>query len=268
MTNPESSPTEHSKVPVLIAPREEAVVDGAEVTFTWKPAPGAKTYTVQIAADSAFRNIIHEEQAGSHTSIVVKDAAPTDQGTYFWRVLTRDAEGKVRGHDNIESFLSVESEVFARRMKSPDQVEEYGPVGQLARAARAEAAREITQDPRYLSEEIKLGVEHEGVESGQIIGLVLAVAVALVFSIFGLVKYFNITAEEVRYEVAGLSGYPELRENRLQASQRLTQYGAAEGEENRYRIPIDRAIELMANEAYQNPAGETYSRELELLPRD
>lgn len=266
MADSDKHPTEHSRVPVLVAPREEAVVDGRRVTFTWKPVDGARSYTVQVSAEPTFNEIVHEEQAGSHTSIEVKNAFPTDEATYFWRVLSRDKDGRIHGGDNIESFISGTSTDVAKGVKSPDQSEDLGPVGELTRAARAEAGREITQDPKYISEEIKLGVEHEGIASGQIIGLALATAVALVLSIFALIQYFDITADSVRYESAGLSGYPELRESRFEAMRKLSQYGVVEGEANRYRIPIDHAMEIMANEAYQ-AADRSYSDELDLMPR-
>lgn len=268
MTKSEKSSTEHSKVPVLIAPREEAVVDGSNVSFAWKPVEDARTYTVQVATEPSFENIVHEEQAGSHTSIEVKGVFPADEGTYFWRVLARDRDGSVHGSDNIESFISGTSTDLAKGLESPDQEEDIGPVGQLARAARAEAGREVSDDPKYVSEEIELGVEHEGIEAGQIIGFVLAVAVALALSIFALIQYLDITAEIVRYESAGLSGYPELREGRLQARQKLSGYDVVEGEPDRYRIPIEHAMDLMANEAHQTTGDESYSDELNLMPRE
>ncbi len=267
MTNSRESSAK-SKVPVLIEPTEEAVVDGSRVAFAWEPLDGARSYTVQVAAEPSFKDIVHEEQAGKHTSIEVRNVFPTDEATYFWRVLSRDADGSIHGADNIESFISGTSADSAQGMKSPDQSEDVGPLGQLTRAARAEAGREISQDPRFISEEIKLGVEHEGVQASQIIGFVLAVAVALALSIVVLIQYFAITAGTVRFESAGLSGYPELQETRLQAIQKLSQYGAVEGASDRYRIPIDRAMELEANEAYENSGTQSYSDELDLMPRE
>ena len=268
MTNHEKSSSDHSKVPVLIAPREEAVVDGRNVTFSWEPVEGARTYTVQVAAEPSFKSLIHEKQAGSHTSIVVKDVFPADEATLFWRVLSRDRDGSVHGADNIESFISATPTDVEKHVASPDQTEDIGPMGQLARAARAEAGREISDDPKYVSEEIKLGVEHEGIEAGQIIGFVMAVIAAIALSIVALIQYFGITAETVRYEAVGLSGYPELRESRLDAQRKLSDYGAVEGEPDRFRIPIDRAMELMANEAYTRSGEGTYSSELDLMPRE
>lgn len=268
MTNSEKSSTEHSRVPVLIKPREEAVVDGRSVTFAWKPVEGARSYTVQVATEPSFEDVVHEKPVGSHTQLEVRDVFPTDEATYFWRVLSRDKDGTVHGADNIESFISGTSTDLAKGVESPDQSEDVGPMGQLARAARAEAGREITSDPKYVSEEIKLGVEHEGIEASQIIGFVLAVGVALALSIVAVIHYFDVTADTVQYESAGVSGYPELRENRFQAMQKLSEYGAVEGEADRFRIPIERAMELMADDAHQNSGSQSYSDELDLMPRE
>ena len=268
MRNTDKPSDEYSRVPVLVSPREQALVDGRRVTFTWQPVEGAKTYTLQIASDPTFSELIHDEVAGSHTSIDVVDAVPNDEATYFWRVLSRDPDGSVHGTDNIESFIGGEPSEATRSVRTPDQTEDYGPVGELARAARAQAGREVTQDPKYISEEIKLGVAHEGIEAGQIIGFFMATAVALVLGILALIQFFDITTDTVRYEMAGLSGYPELRESQLESIRLLSEYGAVEGTPDRYRIPIDRAMELMANEAYQNAGDEAYSDELELTPRD
>lgn len=268
MTNSDKPSAEYSRVPVLVAPRAQSLVDGSRVTFTWQPVESAKTYTLQIASEPTFQDVVHEEVAGSHTSIDVVDAVSNDEATYFWRVLSRDQDGSIHGTDNIESFISGEPSDARRIMRSPDQTEDLGPVGELARAARAQAGREVTQDPKYISEEIKLGVAHEGIEAGQIIGFFMATAVALILGILALIQFFDITADTVRYEMAGLSGYPELRESQFEAVRRLSEYGAVEGAPDRFRIPINRAMELMANEAYQDAGDAAYSDELELIPRD
>lgn len=268
MAKNQNHPAEHSKVPVLIAPREEAVIDGRKVTFSWKPAEEAVEYRLQIASDTSFDDLVYDEAVGRKTQVVVEGVTPIDEDTYFWRVLAEEEDGSVHGADNIESFISGTASDEARHMASPDQEEALGPVAQLARAAKAEAAAEITHAPKYVEEEAELGVEHEGVEAGEILGLTLAVAVALAFSIVALFQYVDITAQAARYEVAGVSGYPDLRENRFKATQKLSQYGAVEGAEDRYTIPIDRAIELMANEAYQTQEERRYSDELILLPQE
>jgi hypothetical protein len=60
--------------------------------------------------------------------------------------------------------------------------------------------------------------------------------------------------------------YPELREAMASAAGRLTQFGVVDQAQGVYRIPIDRAIDLMVNEQFQNGGAGDYSDELRLLP--
>jgi len=260
--------TEHSKVPVLVDPREEEVVDGRTVAFSWKPATGAEDYRVQVAADPSFEELIVDEAVGPRTHFTIEDAFPTDERTYFWRVIARGRDGRLHGIDNIESFISGNATDQAQQFKAPDQDEEFGPIEGLVRGATAEVAAEVTGEEKYSEEEKELGVEHEGVEAAQILGLTLAIAVAIGLSIFALFQYFNLTAQATRYEAAGMSGYPELRENRFEALRKLSEYAAVQGEPDRYRIPINDAIELMANEVYRGQDESAYSSELPLLPQE
>lgn len=258
---------EESRVPVLVAPREESVVDGHRVTFIWKPVKHARSYRLQIAESPAFDRILFETDVRGRSEMTVKDTLPIDERTYFWRVLSRDEDGSLHGGDNVESFISATHDDRALHLAAPDQDEEYGPAARLFHGATMEAAAEATQSPRYVAEESELGVEHEGIEAGQILGFFLAVAVALVLSIVTLFQYVDLTAEDVRFTAAGESGYPELRRAELEATQRLSQYDVADPQQGRYRIPIERAIDLMAEEARQQPAPD-YSTELNLLSED
>lgn len=256
---------EASKVPVLVSPREQAVVAGERVTFVWKPVDNAASYHVEIARTQAFDDIVYRSEALQRTEATVEGQIPVDDDTYYWRVIAQEADGTTHGRDNIESFVSATQIEAAAGIPQPDQEEELGPVERMMRGAVAEAAAEISDAPRWVDEESDLGVEHEGLEAGQILGFVLATAVALALAVFVLFQYFDLTAQEVRQEATSRSGYPELRENRLHAAEMLTQYGSIEGVDGRYRIPIDRAMQLMAND---EPDGEALSTELEVGRQD
>ncbi len=268
MSKKKNESTERSLVPVLIEPREEAVVDGSHVTFSWNPAEGARDYRVQVALDASFDETILDKATGGETRLEVRDVFPSDERTYFWRALARGEDGTLHGEDNVESFISGTATDHASHIESPDQEEEFGPAERLVKGAAAEAAAEVTGDEKYEEEEEALGVEHEGVEASQILGLTLAIAAAIALSIVALFQYFNITAQNTRNAAVGISGYPELRENRFETRRKLSEYAVVAGRPDRYRIPIERAMDLMANEAYRDQDGETYSTELPLLPLD
>lgn len=240
---------EASKVPVLVAPREQSVVHADRVTFLWKPGRDVRSYRVQIATSPSFDDVIYESKALNRTEFTLRGELPPEDDTFFWRVLAEDEEGVVHGEDNIESFYSTASREAAAAIVQPDQDEDLGPLERLFRGAAAEAAAEVTHAPKWVREEDDLGVEHEGIEAGQILGFVLAIVVAIGLSVFMLYEYVDITAQAARIEATGRSGYPELRESRLQAMQRLTQYEAVDPQAERYRIPIDRAMDLMVQEA-------------------
>lgn len=239
-------------VPVLVAPREQSVVPASRVTFIWKPLKQASAYRIEIARTTEFEDVLYTSKPLQRTEFTLRNELPADEETYYWRVLVEDADGTVHGADNIESFVSASDEKAASGVSQPDQDEEIGPLGRMMHGAAAEVAAEMTHARKWIEEEVELGVEHEGVEAGQILGVVVATAVVLAVAIFVLFQYMDITAEAARVEATGRSGYPELRESRLHAVERLTQYGAVEGEAERYRIPIDRAMELMADEQRQD----------------
>lgn len=239
-------------------------MNGRRITFVWNPVEGASTYRLQIAESPAFDRIVFDETIDGRTELVVEDQLSLDEQTYYWRILAHDENGLLHGEDNIESFISGTPEDEDLDLASPDAEEEYGPAARLFRGARAEAAAELTDASKYVEEEAELGVEHEGVEAGQILGFALAVAVALGLAIFTLFQYVSIVADETRFTATGTSGYPELREIELDATRQLSQYGVVNEEEGVYRIPIDRAIEVMVEESRETDRD--YSDELNLQP--
>ena len=259
--------TQRSRIPVLVSPTEEAIVNGRRVTFIWEPINDAIRYTLQIASDTSFENVVYEADPGMRTTHTVEGGLPIDESTYFWRIVAEDADGNLHGEANIESFISGTLDEEEMELGAPDQAEEYGPIEQLVRGARAEVGAEVTHGIHYVEEEAELGVEHEGIEAGQILGLTLAIAVVLGLAVLTLFQYVDLTAQATRDAAAGMSGYPERREADLQATRQLTQYGVVDQEQGVYSIPIERAIDIMANEALDAEARD-YSSELELLPED
>lgn len=244
--------------PVPVAPLEEEVVDGQSVTFTWEPVDGAQGYRLEVAHDSEFDDLAYEQDVDG-TTHTATDVFVTDGETYFWRVMARNAAGLGSG-ERVESFISATAGKAAEHMSRPE--EKYGPYPNLIGAAGLEAAAEISQSPELWAEEHELGVEHEGVESGQIMGLTLALIVAVGMIIFILFQWVDIVHRETRDLSIGISGYPELRETEIEAMRQLGEYGILDEEAGVYRIPIDRAMDLMVNEEYAQPRTEAYSPEM------
>lgn len=240
--------------PMLLGPSREQQLRASEVTLRWEPVEGAEQYLVQVARDTSFADVAFGRETGE-TSLALGADVPADGNTYFWRVIARVGTRSSAG-ERIESFMPLDDATFAASPEvEPDGKESLGPVVELFKAAGAEAASEVTGSRASAEAEADLGVEHEGVESGQIIGLVVAVVIALAVIIVFVFTWTDIVYQESSTAVVNVSGYPDLRETELNARRALDNYEAVP---NGFRIPIDQAMSAIANEqTLQADSGQT-----------
>lgn len=250
--------------PRLIEPREMAVVDGNAVRFVWEPVEEAVSYQLEVARDPEFQEIIFEEVLDRRTSLTVANVFPIDEQTYFWRVLACDGTNWSTG-EHVESFVSCSRERSCQPVAAPDAEETFGPVGRLVTSSTVVAAGEVTQSEKLKSKEQQLGAEHDRIEAGQILGLAASVLMALVIIIVVMVQWMGVRSEQARLAVASRQTYPELRELRAQAEQKLTQYGVASDTSGTYTIPIDRAMDLVIQQSRQG-GNASVTQELPLSP--
>lgn len=252
--------------PQPVAPHGAAIVDGRAVTFEWEPVEEASAYRLEVASDTAFESVVFDEEfPADQTAVTVADFFPTDDQTFFWRVLAKNDEGWSRG-ERIESFVSSTREGAAQGIRTPDEEEALGPPGGLAQSATESVADEVTgreeeqpQEDR-LQQERERGVAYEGVPSAQILGISIAILFAVAIIVILLFQWTSLTAMTIRETAIDPDDYVLLRQTELDASQKLSQYEAVDEEEGTYRIPIDQAMDLIVNEAYQQE-GRTYSSE-------
>lgn len=244
--------------PVLLGPRHEQRVASDAAELRWEAVDGAAGYRVEVARDTAFGDLAFEGDAGTATTLDLRAALPPDHATYYWRVLAYRGDEWSPG-EHIESFITVDASEGPRSYQSqPDEREGYGPAAELFKAAGAEAAAEATGDGTTArSKEEQLGVEHEGVESAQILGLAFGVMAALAVIILLLFQWTTIVHERTALEAAatppGYEGsqgprYPTLYETEAHAARALDNYAVLDDAKGQYRIPIGEAIRLMANE--------------------
>jgi hypothetical protein len=106
-------------------------------------------------------------------------------------------------------------------------------------------------------------VEEEDVNVGPILRMVGAVAVLIAIVIVSVFQIVNIEAQKAQAAAAVASGNPALREVEISAIRKLSQFDVVG--EGRYQIPIDRAIDIMVDEARQQ-TNRTYSSEIDLSP--
>lgn len=255
----EVQPTEEGapEAPVLAEPKEEALVDGADVTLRWEPVAGAERYLVEVAEDAPFHEVVvQQETEGSSLAL---DPLPTDGDLYYWRVLTGRG-GEWSHGDRIESFVSTTPEqVRAGEDEAPDRSEGYGPAAELFSSAGNEAVAEATGDEGRFARERERGVAHEGVEAGQIMGFAGVVIVALVIIVCVLFFWITSVAQTTQEAQTDAAFYPELRETETRAAQQLRQYELVSERDSTYRIPIDEAMRIVADEAYERNEGRAYS---------
>ncbi len=247
--------SERPPEPALAAPVNSRAVDGEAVTLFWEPVDGAQTYHVEVATDTDFDELVVDADAGAETQYAL-EALPADDTTYYWRVLVKTDLGWSAG-ERVESFISAtpeELEAMRQHAASTDRPEEgYGPYPALIRSAAGEAAAEAKGGPsrERLEAERRMGVAHEGVEAGQIMGIAGSIIVAII--IIALLLFFWVTqvSQLTRQAAAANASYPGLHEAELEAVRQLEQYGVVDPAEDVYRIPIKEAMRIMVNEEYQ-----------------
>jgi hypothetical protein len=243
--------------PEILSPRHEARVLGHHVVLRWDAVDGVDAYRVEVARDTHFEDLVLSEET-TGTSLDLSQAHfPADGHTYYWRVQSRHGDTYSRG-EGIESFIAMKgSEIGDGPRTDPDEAEDKGPVPALLKAVGTEAAVEATGSETAKEAEAHQGVEHEGIEAGQILGF----ALALIVSVAAIaILMFNWTAivrqEATDAAAAGVPGvsasairYPELYEAEMKARRATDHYEVLNDASGTYRIPVGEAINLMANEA-------------------
>jgi len=248
-TSKESTPL---SPPKLLSPVERQGVEPGAVTFQWRPVEGAEGYEIQVARDRKFSDLVVSIAVDAITRRTVRGAfEDVESAGFYWRMRSeRDdtfgpfgtpAQFIVATPDMLEAMAAVASR--------PDAEETYGPVAELFRAASLEVRAEVTGSEEYRKQEEEMGVEHEGIEASQILSLTIVTIVIIGVLVMVLFQLYGTTTANLRQGVAATANYPELRENRAQAQRLLTQFERVENEEGVFRIPIDRAIDLLVQDA-------------------
>jgi hypothetical protein len=78
--------------PELLAPADGAIVNTFTPLLSWLGVEGGPVYTVQIAQDNAFKNLLLQSYAAS-TSYTVPTGQLGNGSTYYWRVQAKNTLG-------------------------------------------------------------------------------------------------------------------------------------------------------------------------------
>lgn len=134
----------------------------------------------------------------------------------------------------------------------PELEEPNGPLPGLVNAAKVEVEAELTGDAGAEALLAQMGVEDEGIESGQLVGVMLAVLVSVAALSFALIYLFIIPLQQQTAAGAEVGAkYLELADNRAEGLAKLNDYRTVDGG---YGIPIESAMAVIAT-AYDSTAG-------------
>lgn len=238
--------------PDLQHPCEADVVNGEDVTFSWSAVEKASAYVLQVASSASFDEIVLEETLDAETTeAAVAGFFPTDQQTFFWRVLSSN-EGEASPGQNVESFIAATEEDARRHGGLAGRNEDMGPVTELVRSAKQDVSSRVFSEADQFEREKEVGVAYEGVAAGQIAAIMFSIV--LVVSIAATIVFFWVgrVTGDAGLQAVDAENYTTLRQARLDAAQKLEQYRVIDEEEGTYQIPIDRAMDIIANEEYQS----------------
>lgn len=239
-SDPPSSPTP-------VGPVDATAVDGREVTFAWKALDEADRYRLQIAKTARFDELIVDEEVGNETAVTVGNQLPTDGQTLFWRV--RADSGAGWGEPSaVESFIAATEEASEQNLLEADDA---GPITGLARAAKQEVTRRVLSFEDRFEAEQERGVAYEGIAASQIIGIAVSILVVILIAVVVLFNWYGQVTQETRAAATSQQNYEMLQQSEVEARQDLTRYEVVDEEEGAYQIPIDRAMDVIATEEYQ-----------------
>ena len=140
----------------------------------------------------------------------------------------------------------------------PEQDEPGGPLAGLVGAGAAQVA-DATGDDDAHDALVGMGVEEEGIESGQLLGFVAATLVAVALLAITLIYFiyapFRAGTDD---RVNDVALYPELEQTRVDARAKLDH--TALSADSSYTIPIGRAMGLVAADYGAAPTDPELSR--------
>ncbi|RMF59262.1 MAG: hypothetical protein D6746_08455 [Bacteroidetes bacterium] len=130
--------------------------------------------------------------------------------------------------------------------------------------AAAAGLHEVAGEDPALAEALAMGVEPEGVDAGPLLKAMLVLALMVAAAVVIVFQWRKLVYQETMVEAIEASGYPALREYRAASAAKLSQYEVIDAGAGVYRIPIERAMEVVVRETGTRTG--TYTAEVKLLP--
>ncbi len=110
----------------------------------------------------------------------------------------------------------------------------------------------MSHDPHNASHHpsVKDGYEHQDVNGMTGVWLSLVFIVFMVLTLVFINEYFNFSVESDKYHSQLAPQSNLLRDVRARDQEILTTYAVVDSTKNIYRIPVDKAMQLMADSAF------------------
>jgi hypothetical protein len=233
--------------PELVAPTDAITIDGQTATFAWKPSREADRYRIQIAETANFDELIVDEEVGNETAVTVGNQLPTSGETLFWRVVAGSYAGW-GDPSSVESFTAATAEDAEQDLLAEP---EAGPVTGLARAAKREVTRRVFEFEDRFEKEKERGVAYEGIAASQIMAIAVSILVVILVAVVVLFGWYGQVSQDTQARFSEAENYDLLQQTKAEQEEAISQYGVVDEEEGVYRIPIERAMDVVAAEEYE-----------------
>ena len=110
--------------PALLTPANGAANVPAQPTFTWNALPGAASYSIQVATDSGFTNVV-AAASGLTNPTWTSNVTLNTSTTHYWRVWADNACG-VGAYSATRSFTTVAAPGDCAPGTTPNVLYQYG----------------------------------------------------------------------------------------------------------------------------------------------
>ena len=100
------------------------------------------------------------------------------------------------------------------------------------------------------------GYERRDVAVGKLLLITAAATVFVAVVVIALFQYFTVETEQQVYDTVLAPESAVLRDLRVREDEVLNSYAVVDSTKGTYRIPVEQAMKLIADEAFQNRARE------------
>ena len=100
----------------LIDPKDKACVDTNTPTFNWEDIDGIENYTIEIATDSDFKNIVHKGETKKKSY----KSSELENNLYFWRVISTGVDGKTYTSEIYS--MTIDNSFIVAVLKQPENL--------------------------------------------------------------------------------------------------------------------------------------------------